>query len=83
VFPLSKKFKGNAEKKVLLKNPAALSFKTYPTIYIKELQFNARVSKPDPAFATLLLEQLGEPMENWRRHYDISDRHSVQKIPIR
>ncbi|HUQ65307.1 MAG TPA: manganese catalase family protein [Flavitalea sp.] len=27
--------------------------------HIKELQFNARVSKPDPAFATLLLEQFG------------------------
>src|SRR3954471_2382827 len=27
--------------------------------HAKELQFNARVSKPDPAFATLLLEQFG------------------------
>ncbi|MGN6417012.1 MAG: manganese catalase family protein [Pseudobacter sp.] len=27
--------------------------------HIKELQFNARDSKPDPAFATLLLEQFG------------------------
>src|ERR1700710_1509350 len=27
--------------------------------HVKELQFNARVSKPDPAFATLLLEQFG------------------------
>ena len=27
--------------------------------HIKELQFNARVSAPDPAFATLLLEQFG------------------------
>ncbi|MBL7856501.1 MAG: manganese catalase family protein [Cyclobacteriaceae bacterium] len=27
--------------------------------HIKELQFNARVSKPDPAFASLLLEQFG------------------------
>lgn len=27
--------------------------------HIKELQFNARVSRPDPAFATLLLEQFG------------------------
>src|SRR5205085_2651958 len=26
---------------------------------VKDLQFNARVSKPDPAFATLLLEQFG------------------------
>ncbi|HEX3051454.1 MAG TPA: manganese catalase family protein, partial [Aggregatilineaceae bacterium] len=26
---------------------------------MKELQFNARVSKPDPAFASLLLEQFG------------------------
>lgn len=26
---------------------------------MKDLQFNARVSKPDPAFATLLLEQFG------------------------
>ncbi|HEX8355968.1 MAG TPA: manganese catalase family protein, partial [Segetibacter sp.] len=25
--------------------------------HVKDLQFNARVSKPDPAFATLLLEQ--------------------------
>ena len=27
--------------------------------HVKELQFNARVSAPDPAFATLLLEQFG------------------------
>ncbi len=27
--------------------------------HVKELQFNARVAKPDPAFATLLLEQFG------------------------
>lgn len=27
--------------------------------HIKDLQYNARVSKPDPAFATLLLEQFG------------------------
>jgi Mn-containing catalase len=27
--------------------------------HVKELQFNARVSKPNPAFATLLLEQFG------------------------
>ncbi len=27
--------------------------------HVKELQFNARVTKPDPAFATLLLEQFG------------------------
>ncbi len=27
--------------------------------HVKELQFNARVSKPDPAFARLLLEQFG------------------------
>ena len=27
--------------------------------HVKELQFNARVSKPDPHFATLLLEQFG------------------------
>ncbi len=27
--------------------------------HIKELQFNARVSKPDPRFATILLEQFG------------------------
>lgn len=29
--------------------------------HVKELQFNARVSRPDPAFATLLLEQFGGP----------------------
>jgi len=29
--------------------------------HVKELQFNARVSKPDPAFATLLLDQFGGP----------------------
>lgn len=29
--------------------------------HIKQLQFNARVSKPDPAFATLMLEQFGGP----------------------
>jgi Mn-containing catalase len=27
--------------------------------HVKELQFNARVSRPDPAFATLLLDQFG------------------------
>ena len=27
--------------------------------HVKELQYNARVSKPDPAFASLLLEQFG------------------------
>lgn len=27
--------------------------------HIKELQFNARVSEPDPRFASLLLEQFG------------------------
>src|ERR671921_2373262 len=27
--------------------------------HVKDLQFNARVSGPDPAFATLLLEQFG------------------------
>ncbi|MDX5421651.1 MAG: manganese catalase family protein, partial [Hymenobacteraceae bacterium] len=27
--------------------------------HVKELQFNARVSKPDPKFASLLLEQFG------------------------
>ena len=27
--------------------------------HVKELQFNARVSGPDPRFATLLLEQFG------------------------
>lgn len=27
--------------------------------HVKDLQFNARVSKPDPAFASLLLEQFG------------------------
>lgn len=27
--------------------------------HVKELQFNARVSKPDPAFASLVLEQFG------------------------
>lgn len=29
--------------------------------HVKELQFNARVSKPDPRFAKLLLEQFGGP----------------------
>src|SRR5512133_1928157 len=29
--------------------------------HVKELQFNARVSKPDPKFATLLLDQFGGP----------------------
>ncbi len=29
--------------------------------HVKELQFNARVSRPDPAFATMLLEQFGGP----------------------
>ncbi|MBT3070860.1 manganese catalase family protein [Rhodomicrobium sp. Az07] len=29
--------------------------------HVKELQFNARVSKPDPKFAALLLEQFGGP----------------------
>ena len=29
--------------------------------HVKELQFNARVSKPDPRFAAMLLEQFGGP----------------------
>jgi Mn-containing catalase len=29
--------------------------------HVKELQFNARVSKPDPRFATMLLDQFGGP----------------------
>jgi Mn-containing catalase len=29
--------------------------------HVKELQFNARVSRPDPRFATMLLEQFGGP----------------------
>jgi Mn-containing catalase len=29
--------------------------------HVKELQFNARVSEPDPRFASLLLEQFGGP----------------------
>ncbi len=29
--------------------------------HVKELQFNAQVSKPDPRFARLLLEQFGGP----------------------
>lgn len=29
--------------------------------HVKDLQFNARVSKPDPKFASLLLEQFGGP----------------------
>ncbi len=34
--------------------------KPYTMFYhVKDLQFNARVSRPDPAFATLLLEQFG------------------------
>jgi Mn-containing catalase len=27
--------------------------------HVKELQFNARISRPDPRFAGLLLEQFG------------------------
>src|SRR5690349_14112845 len=29
--------------------------------HVKDLQFNARVSKPDPRFANLLLQQFGGP----------------------
>ena len=29
--------------------------------HVKELQFNARVSRPNPSFARLLLEQFGGP----------------------
>jgi Mn-containing catalase len=28
--------------------------------HVKDLQFNARVSRPDPRFANLLLEQFGD-----------------------
>jgi Mn-containing catalase len=38
-----------------IKNPFFMFY------HAKELQFNARVSGPDPAFATLLLEQFGGP----------------------
>lgn len=40
--------------------PAISSLKNSHMFYhVKELQFNARVTRPDPAFATLLLEQFG------------------------
>lgn len=30
--------------------------------HVKQLQFNARVSQPDPRFGALLLEQFGSKM---------------------
>src|SRR5690606_14761590 len=35
--------------------------KIFMFYHVKELQFNARISKPDPKFASLLLEQFGGP----------------------
>ena len=40
--------------------------------HVKELQFNARVSKPDPRFARLLLEQFGD-YKSWAYAYPWSD----------
>lgn len=48
-------------------NPIVLNqilepFNPYTMFYhVKDLQFNARVSKPDPRFASMLLEQFGGP----------------------
>jgi Mn-containing catalase len=50
------RFSGNTSLKNYLLHHLNLSIMFY---HVKELQFNARVSKPDPAFATLLLEQFG------------------------
>lgn len=49
--------------------------------HIKELQFNARVSKPDVQFAKLLLEQFGEPNGELKEQAAATDRteKSVQK----
>lgn len=52
----------------------------FTTFYqAKELQFNARVSKPDPAFATLLLEQFGGANGELAAALRYSHRHSGQK----
>src|SRR3954469_1558432 len=50
-----------AKRKTISKNlKLLLTKKTTKMFYhVKDLQFNARVSKPDPRFARLLLEQFG------------------------
>jgi hypothetical protein len=45
--------------------------------HVKQLQFNARVSRPDPAFATLLLEQLGGAKDSFNL-----DLHEVRNLGI-
>ena len=51
--------------------------------HVKELQFNARVSAPDPAFATLLLEQFGGANGELAAALRYSHRRLAPKILIR
>lgn len=47
--------------------------------HVKELQFNARVSKPDPKFASLLLEQFGGPNGELKA----AMQYFLQAFPVR
>ena len=50
--------------------------------HVKELQFNARVSKPDVRFAKLLLEQFGGPNGELKAATQYFFRHSgAAKLP--
>jgi hypothetical protein len=51
--------------------------------HVKDLQFNARVSKPDPRFANLLLEQFGGETGSWPRPCSILPRPSVPNCRTR
>ena len=51
--------------------------------HVKELQFNARVSRPDPAFATLLPEQFGGANGEPAAALRFFNRHLPPKIHIR
>lgn len=51
--------------------------------HVKELQFNARVSGPDPRFASLLLEQFGGGNGELKAAMQYSSRHSRYASPIR
>ena len=51
--------------------------------HVKELQFNARVSEPDPRFARVLLEAFGGANGELKSALHISYRLSVATIPSR
>ena len=43
--------------------------------HVKDLQFNAKVSRPDPDLPSLYQNNLVAQTANWRPHSDILDNH--------